>query len=290
MDHNLVVPSKPGPSLRAQWLGQRLRRSREARGLTLKQVADHLERDPSTVSRFESGEYPIRRADLMLLLDHYEIPDQQRQELVTLRNELWRTNWWDAYAGDIDQEFIDYPWLESRASRILSYDAIALPGLIHTREYAEATIRQGDRLDAGDQRLGRLVELRMSRQRVLDTEATTELVAILDESALRRPVGGGAVMRAQLRHLLDLVKRPNIELRVLPFAVGWHEGFHGAFKLFELPEPYPDVAYTESLAGRLYVEPPHVDRFKTAFGRLRVLAADAETSSEIIHSIAEEMN
>lgn len=291
-DHNPVVSSKSGPSLRAQWLGQSLRRLREERERTLRQVADYLERDPSTVSRFESAEYPIRRPDLMALLDYYDVHDpRQRQDLLALREDVWRKGWWEGYAGDVDQRFIDYPWLESRALRILSYDTFALPGLTHTRDYAEATIRQADKLAADDERLVRLVEMRMTRQRVLDDEDNpTRLTAILDESALRRPVGGREVMRAQLRHLLGLMERPTIELRILPFDVGWHEGFHGAFKLFELPEPYPDVAYVESLAGQLYVEPPNVERFRQAYETLRTASVEAEASARIIHAIAEEMN
>jgi hypothetical protein len=210
--------------------------------------------------------------------------------LLALRDELWRTNWWDSYSEDLGQDFADYPWLESRAIRILSYDAFVLPGLTHTWRYAEATIRQGDDLDTHDERLGRLVELRMARQQVLETEPSTHLTAILDESALRRPVGGNAVMHEQLRHLLDLMERPNIALRVLSMSVGWHEGFHGAFKLFELPEPFPDVAYVESLAGKLYVEPPQVERFKDAYRHLSTLANGVEESSEIIQRIAEEMS
>jgi len=286
------VPAKPGPSLRGQWLGQRLRRLREARGLTLRQVATYLERDPSTVSRFESGEYPIRRADLFALLEYFKVHDPERQGLLTLREELWRSNWWDAYGEDLEREFADYTWLESRALRILSYDALALPGLTHTPQYAAAVIRQADALDAHDERLHRLVDLRVARQQVLDLEKEPRIqfTAVLDESALVRPVGGPAVMRDQLLHLLDLMGRSNIELRVLPIAVGWHEGFHGAFKLFELPEPFPDVAYVESLAGKLYIEQPDVERFRSAYAHLTTLAASPEESSEIINAIAEEMH
>jgi transcriptional regulator with XRE-family HTH domain len=292
VDHNPVVPSKSGPSLRAQWLGQRLRRLREERDLTLRQVADQLERDPSTVSRFESAEYPIRRADLVALLDFFEVHDpHRRQDLLNLREDVWRKGWWEGYADDVEQGFIDYPWLESRAVRILSYDTFALPGLTHTRDYAEATIRQGDKLAPRHERLARLVEMRMTRQRVLeDSDSPTQLTAVLDESALRRPVGGRVVMKAQLRHLLALMDQPNIELRVLPFDVGWHEGFHGAFKLFELPEPYPQVAYVESLAGKLYIETPDVERFRLAHEALLALSADALTSAAIIQTISEEMS
>jgi Domain of unknown function (DUF5753) len=95
-------------------------------------------------------------------------------------------------------------------------------------------------------------------------------------------------MRAQLRHLLELTKRPNIELRVLPFGVGWHEGFHGAFKVFELPNPYPDVAYVESLAGKLYIESPEVERFRQAHETIFAIAADAPTSAAIIHAHADD--
>src|SRR5262245_6216725 len=101
-------------TLRAQWLGQELRELRAAKRLMLREAAAYLQRDPSTVSRFESGEYPIRRPDLMALMDLYGVADAARRDnLMKLSQEVWQKGWWDGYADDVTGSFVDYIWLES---------------------------------------------------------------------------------------------------------------------------------------------------------------------------------
>ena len=99
---------------------------------------------------------------------------------------------------------------------------------------------------------------------------------------------GAAAMRAQLEHLLDVGRRRHVALRVLPASVGAHAGLEGAFKVFEMPRPYPAVAYMENLGGKLYVEAPNTDRFVQAYDRLRRAALAAAESAAVIARIAEE--
>jgi transcriptional regulator with XRE-family HTH domain len=279
---------RQGPTLRAQWLGQQIRELRESAGITLRQAAEYLERDPSTVSRFESAEYPTRRADLMALLDFYGVSDQRRRDgLLTLREEVWRKGWWDGYADAVDRRFIDYVWLESRAQEIRSYDGILLPGLLQTRRYAEAAIRAADP-DATDEQVSRYAELRMTRQQVLDSDHSCQLHAVLDEALLRRTVGCAGTMRQQVEHLLTCAQRSNVEIRVLPFTVGAHASPAGAFKVFTMADPYPDVAYAETLAGAVYVETPGAERFTEAYDRIRGLTLSPYESVEMISAAAEE--
>lgn len=279
-----------GPTLRAQWLGQQLRERREAAKLTLKDAAEYLQRDPGTVSRFETGVYPIRRGDLLALLDFYRIDDQrERDELFRLSQEVWQTGWWDRYAKDIDRQFIEVPWLEARAERICSYNAMVVPGIMQTRHYAETLIRAVEGEAASDEQVARWVELRMTRQQVLDGDTPAKMTAIVEEWVLRRPIGGAAVMREQLQRLVELGSRPSIEVRVLPMALGPHAGHEGSFIVFEMPEPYPDVAYVVTLAGSLYVEPPGVARFGQAYDQLRAFSLGPEESAGLILAIAEEL-
>jgi transcriptional regulator with XRE-family HTH domain len=294
-----------GPTLRAQWLGQQLRERREAGGLTLKDAAEYLQRDSSTVSRFESGVYPIRRGDLLALLDFYRINEpRERETLFRLSEEVWRTGWWDGYAKDIDRQFIEVPWLEARAERICSYNAMVVPGIVQTRAYAETLIRAAEGAQASDEQIARWVELRMKRQQVLDggkpaeEESATEgprngnptkMIAAIEEWVLRRPIGGPVVMREQLTRLVEVGARPSVEVRVLPMSVGPHAGHAGSFIIFEMPEPYPDVAYMETLAGSLYVETPGSERFAEAYDRLTAVSLGPEDSARMILAIAEEL-
>ena len=289
-DHHERVGNKQGPTLRAQWLGQQLKELRERAGFTLRQTADFLERDPSTISRIESAEYPIRRADLMALLDFYPVSDRQsRDALLALREDIWRKGWWDGYADDVDQRLIDYVWLESRAQTIHAFDNTFLPGLLQTGDYAREVIASAD-FDARTDQIDRWVELRMARQSILDGQCPPCLTSIIDEGVLRRIVGGPETAQAQLRHLVERAGQPNIEIRVLPFQSGAHTSPIGTFKILVLPEPYPDVAYAETLTGAVYVEAPHVERLAQAYARLRNAALDPVASIERISALAKELH
>lgn len=283
------MDARRGPTLRAQWLGQQLRELRAAAKLTLDDAGAYLQRDPSTVSRFESGEYPIRRPDLMALLDLYRLSDARRREgLLKLGNEIWQTGWWEGYGDHIAGPFIDHAWLEERAHTIRWFETLVVPGLLQTRAYAEATITAGDFTATRDQ-IDRWVEFRLKRQAVLDEPKPPRLGAILDEAALRRPVGGRAVMRDQLRYLIECGQRPGTEIRVFPFAAGGHPSPHGAFVLFELPEPYPRVGYGQTVSGAMYVEPPDVAPFARVYDRLYEMTLGPEKSADLISAVAEDV-
>lgn len=278
-------------TLRAQWLGQRLRELREERGMTLETVAEHLNRDRSALGRYERAEWPIQRNDVYALLDLYGFHRaQERQQLLSLAEEVWRTDRWDEDYGDVvDASFIDFPWLESRAARISSYNPLLLPGLFQTRAYAEAVIRNAEEPDAPDDLVARWIDLRMQRQRVFEGRRDITVSTVVEEAALRRPVGGRVVMAAQLRHLAGLARRSTVEIRVLPTDLGLHAGMDGPFTVVTMPRPYPEVAYIENLGGRLYLEAPKSERFRRAYDRLRKVALDPHESVKLVATIAEEL-
>lgn len=276
-------------TLRAQWLGQQLRDLREANGILLKDTAEYLQRDPSTAGRFESGEYPIRRPDLMALLDLYGVADSHRREgLMKLSQEVWQKGWWDGYAGEVAGAFVDYVWLESRAREIRAFDNTLLPGLLHTSAYARAAITAAE-YDAKGEQIDRWVELRTTRQGILAGDNPPRLLSIIDESVLRRQVGGAACLATQLEELARHAARPNIEIRVLPFSAGAHASPGGAFRIFTMEEPFPEVGYAETPKGAIYVESPDTQRFVRTYDELRELALPPKESAVLISVIAEEL-
>ena len=280
-----------GPSLRAQLLGQELQVARKSARVRMQDAAEFLQVDTAKISRMESATYPPKRAEVLALLDFYVVSDvRKRRLMVQLTDDIWRKGWWDGYRRDVDREFVDYPWLEARADRIMSYEVLALSGLMQTRAYATAVIQRAEGVGADDVQLQRLVELRMTRQRILDEETPRIVEAVIDESALRRLVGGTSVMRDQLEHLVALTGRPNVVIRVMPMAEDWHFGYAGPFTLFGMAEPYPDVAYAENLAGGAFVEEAaDVDRFRRAYDQLQASAYTPERSREIISDIAKDL-
>ncbi|MGH2805456.1 MAG: helix-turn-helix domain-containing protein, partial [Thermoleophilaceae bacterium] len=264
---------------------------RESAGMTLKQAGDYLQRDGSMVSRFESAVHPIRRGDVLALLDLYGVSDERTREgLLRLSEDVWRKGWWDGYANSVDRQYIDMLWLDARAERLRTYGSMLVPGLLQTREYAETLIRNAAAADTPEEQIGRMIELRITRQQILRGEAPVDFAAVVDESVLHRVIGGPELMRGQLARLRDVVERPNVEVRVLPLDRGAHAGLDGSFWLYEMPDPYPGVAYVDTLGGAVYVEEDvAVDRFRQAYHQLSAMALDGKESAALIAAAAKEL-
>ncbi|MCF0091736.1 helix-turn-helix transcriptional regulator [Micromonospora sp. MH99] len=280
-------------TLRAQWLGQQMRELREKRGLTLKYVAQYLERDFSSLARYERAEWPFRRDLVVALLDLYGVYDErERERLIQLAQDAWRVDRWDnGFDKTIyDNSFIDFPWLESRADEVCTYAAHLIPGLLQTRDYAEAVIRNAEPSSASEVEIRRWVQLRMDRQLLLDGPSPMRLAVIIEETALRRPVMSRSVMAAQLVHLARAAAKPTVEIRVLPLTLGLHAGLDGTFWLFRMPSPYSDVAHAETLGGRLFLESGNASRYVRAYDRLREAALSATESAKLITALAEELS
>lgn len=283
------MSSRRRVTLRAEWLGRQLREMREATGVKMSEAGEYLRRDASAMSRFETGVYPIPRADVQALLDFYGVNDERRRNaLLNLSEETWRTDWWDGYADEVEGWFVDYVWLESRASAIQTFDVTTIYGLLQTPEYARAVIR-GEDPGAEQVQIDRWVELRLRRQAILERSEPPRLFMIVDEAVLWRKVGGAGVLAGQLRHLADRAARPNIEFRVLPFESGAHASPAGHFNIVTLTDPYPEVVFVESSAGALYLEPPKTERFVGKYDQLCSAALDAEQSVDRVTAIAEEL-
>lgn len=261
-----------GPTLRAQWLGNELREMREAAGLTLKEVGEYLRRNSSTVSRFESGILPARIAEVLAYLDICGIDDpRRRDDLKQMAQDVWQKGWWDGFTDNVAGSLIDWVWLESRATAISSYQNAVIPGLLQTRAYAEAMIGAAD-VEATPEQVNRFVELRMARQDRLELEDSIRVSVVLDEGVLYRRVGGSEVMREQFAHLRQMAQRKNIEVLVIPAAVGAHASPDGAFDLFAMARPYPMAACISTPAGTLVVEGDKAERLRHAYDRLREVA------------------
>ncbi|GAA4240779.1 helix-turn-helix transcriptional regulator [Actinomadura meridiana] len=283
----MAATPRPG-TLRSQWLGQQLRELRDSKGILLKEAAEYLQRDTATLSRYETGFYPIRRPDLFALLDLYGISDASlRDKLLNLSKDVWQKGWWDGYADDVAGHLIDYIWLESRATHIRSYAAMVVPGLLQTPDYAREVIRINEPGATSDQ-IDRWLELRLTRQQILAGDTPTRLSAVLDEAVLHRQIGDPRIMETQLRHLADRSTAASVDVRILPFRAGTPASTNGNFSIFELPDPFPEVAYTETLAGALYIESPENENFTRAYAGHKRQAIEPSDSINMILSAAEE--
>ncbi|GAA3749970.1 helix-turn-helix domain-containing protein [Salinactinospora qingdaonensis] len=275
-------------TLRGRWLGQRLRELRDESGMKVEEVGDYLQRSSGTVSRFESGIYPIRRSEVVALLDLYGVNEAKRRaDLLKIADDVWQTGWWEGYTGEVADWFIDFVWLEEQATEQRLFENTVVPGIVQTEAYARAVILAADP-DATRDQVDRWIELRMTRQNLFQKETPPRVRIVLDEAVLRRRVGGTRVLSGQLRHLLDLVGRSIIELRVLPFSLGAHASPTGRFSLFTMAEPYPEVAYAESPKGGIYIESPDTERIIEKYDRLWDESLNTEESVEFVSTLIEE--
>lgn len=273
----------PGPSLRSQWLGERMREIRKRLRISQQEAADHIQRNNAMLGRYETGQIPFRRNDVVDLLDFYGVSNEvERQGLLQLCDDIWRKDWWDPHRDDFGQDFINVPWIESRVEHICVYQHIIVHGLLQTREYAETLIRN----DSGDRtpelQITRWTDLRLERQQVLHKENPVRMTVVLEELVLQRTVGSPEIQREQLERLLELNRLENIEIHVMPTSHGPHAAHHGSFNLYEMPDPYPDVAYTETVGGSLYIEDPTVTRIREVWKDLVEGALGSQESVALI--------
>jgi transcriptional regulator with XRE-family HTH domain len=270
-------------------LGAELRRLREQAQRTVAEVAKSLGWSESKLSRIETANSSIRNADLQLLLGAYEVPEQKMARLTAFANMARQRAWWEGYGDALLDPYKTLLGFESEAKSIFAYDALILHGLLQTNEYASAIIRAvsvGERPDVIEQR----VAVRMARQAVLTREPPVELCVVIDEAALRRPVGGVHVMRRQLRRLLEVSEQPAITLQVLPFSVGAHRGVDGSFTILEFPAGLDDpLAYSEGMTGGVFrSKSDDLRRYWSSLEALRAAALSPEKSTEFIAGVVEE--
>lgn len=278
------------PTARRRRLGLELRRLREAAGLKLDQVAAEIDLTTSTLSRIETGKAPCRTTYLTAMLGMYGVADpQQIQFLKDIAREGQRKDWWADYDDVLPTGFGIYVGLESVAASVRSYEAQVVHGLLQTRDYARAVFRACDR-KASAEHIDRDAELRMRRQEVLTRpDHPLELWAILDEAALRRPVGSSQIMRAQLGKLLEATELPHLTVQILPFSQGAHAGLNGPFHLLDFPGGDPPTAYVDTPAGNIFRDKPHqVRRWTEAFDQLRADAISPDGSRDLIATLSTE--
>lgn len=278
------MSKNPSISLRSQWLGARLRKARAEAGLTLQEVADQLQVADTTLGRFEKGTVRIRRPYVKEMVDFYGISNRHdRDALMQLNEDAWRKDWWEGDTSDLETAFLDYTWLESRVNVIRQFEAMLIPGLLQTRDYATAVMERGPSKEATPDRLERMVDLRLTRQHIVHGDKSVQLSVIVDESVTRRPIGGPDVLREQLQQLLTLMRAKHVELRCITVDSGWHPGVAGSFTIFDMPDPYPNVAYTENLVGRTFLEDQRkVTHFRQAYDELCQQALSQQESDKFI--------
>ncbi|MEU2342430.1 helix-turn-helix transcriptional regulator [Streptomyces sp. NPDC013082] len=281
------MPTNVNPTVRRRRLGQELRRLREIKGMTAEEVADRLLVSQSKISRLENGRRSISQRDVRDLCGVYEVADHRVVDsLMQMAKDSRQQGWWHAF-GDIPYSV--YIGLETDAESLRVYEPQIVPGLLQTRSYAEALIT-GALPEAPPSDIEKRVNVRARRQdRVNAPEHPLRLWAVIDESALRRLVGGKQVMLAQLEHLVEQSKLPHVTVQVLPFEMGAHPGINGQYAILEFPDAADSsVVYIEGVTSDLYLEKANdVQRYSVMYEHLRAQALNVDQTREFIGDIAQ---
>ena len=281
---NVRADGAAAPTVLRILLGTQLRRLRESRDITAQEAARAIRGSESKISRIELGRNAVREVDIADLLDLYGITDSaEREQLLTLASQANQPGWWHRYQDVLPPWFHSYLGLEESAETIRSLDTQFVPGLLQTEDYAAAVIRLGQ---YSREETDRLVFLRKERQRRF-ASGGLRLWAIIDEVALRRPIGCPNMMRRQLEHLIDICERPGLTIQISPFLTGASYAAPGSFSVLQFAtDDLPDIVYVEQLTSAMYLDKPaDVDRYIAAMDRISAAGCTPDQTIDLIRSM-----
>lgn len=268
------------PTVRQRHLAARLRTLRIECGLTIEEAAERLMCSPAKISRLETASRPPNPRDVRDLCGLYGVGETEENQLVEMAREARKPNWWNKYE-DLSMPYIG---LEQDATSITSYTMYYAPALLQVEDYTRAIILAiAPKIDR--KILQNRIEARMLRQQILDRDDPPKYRVLMDESVLRRPVGGRAVMRAQIDKILDMVNKGKVTIQVVPFEIGAHAAQDSNFILLDFDDQ-SSVAFVEGLVAHQYLDKKEdIERYREATEYLRDSAlSPRESIQRIIES------
>ncbi|MGV9244094.1 helix-turn-helix domain-containing protein [Streptomyces sp. NPDC003710] len=282
---------RSAPTVGQVVLGRRLLDLRERAGLKREEAARILRVAPATVRRMETAEVALKIPYLQLLLKAYGVSDEEAESFVQLAEEANKPGWWQRFHDILPGWFSMYVSLEGAASLIRQYEPHFVPGIMQTEDYARGVLRSGAVGQTSPEDIERHVALRMQRQALLTRANAPRIWVVMEETALRRPVAGPEVMRAQVDRLLEVTQLPHVTLQVLEFSSGPHPGTYGPFVLFRFAMPeLPDMVYSEYLTGAVYLDArTEVANHLEVMDRMAAQAATAQRTKEILENLRKEL-
>lgn len=274
---------KGSPTLRRRELAGRLRELRKQAGLTVDDVAAELLCSSAKISRIETGTRSPSLRDVRDLCNLYGINDAERSRLMALAREAKQQGWWNKFDDLAIESLIG---LEVDARRISSYESSVIPWSFQTEEYARAVIK-GFHPRIEDRILNDRVTARMTRQELLRSSDPPQLWSLIDETALRRVVGGNRVMQGQMSKIIEVAASAKITMQIVPFEAGAHPGLDNTFTLLEFDSTIlPPVVYVESLAGTFYLERDvEIHRYQEVLDYLKASAFSPANSIEYVEEM-----
>lgn len=277
-----------GATVAKRRLSRRLAELRVKNGYTANQVCDKLNWGRGKVGRFEANVWKRpEMSDIRDLIRIYGVSETEAQELEELAARARERAWWREFPDVFSDD--EYPGFEADAARICVYMPLILPGLLQTQAYIDTHMGVGTK--SADWRK-RALEARMRRQAIMDRPggAAPELVAVLTEASLMYRWGTRADRRAQAAHLVEMGRRPDVELHILRFIDGPHPGMSSLISIFDFPGDEPSMVYLENDA---YIQEVNttagVDAHVAIFNSILGAALEAPATTAYLKKLAESL-
>jgi transcriptional regulator with XRE-family HTH domain len=283
---------EPAPTLLKMLVGVQLAGLREDAGYSQEQAARELGFSPAKLSRIESGKgrRPPAEKDVRALLELYGTEEYEASVLLKLLQRAGEPGWWQRYDKRLMPEWFErLVGLQEAAATIRAFEIQYVPGLLQTPEYTRAVVERG-LPTATAHEVRRRVELRTRRAQLLLRPDAPQLWAVIDESVLLRVLGSRAVMREQLAHLIDMARRPNVTVQIVPLDVT-------NASAPAIPITYlrfggldlPDVVYLEHIRSANFLEDrDETEEYRIALDRLADEALTPSQSLELLRTTMEE--
>jgi transcriptional regulator with XRE-family HTH domain len=276
-----------GATVAKRRLSRRLLQLRVQSGYTANHVCDMLNWGRGKVGRFEANQWKRpEMSDIRDLLRIYNVDEGEREQLEELAIQARARPWWRDYSDIFENEF---PGFENDASRIRVFMPLVLPGLLQSQDYAEAFIRTGPRPPSWRRKA---LDTRLRRQEILSRPGDTAptLTAVITEASLRYQWGSRSERRDQIEHLIDMSRRPNIDLRIQRFADGPPPGLSSAINPFDFAEGEPSIAFTETDFAVVEVnEPDQVGRYIQSFEKAVDGALEPSDTAIYLRQLADQL-
>jgi transcriptional regulator with XRE-family HTH domain len=276
-----------GATIAKRRLSRRLAELRVASGYTANHVCDILNWGRGKVGRFEANQWKRpEMSDIRDLLRIYDADTTTADELEDLAIRARARPWWREYPEIFGNEF---PGFENDASHIRVFMPLILPGLLQTAAYVEAGLRTGPRSPAWRQKA---LETRLRRQEILSRTGPVAptVVAVITEASLLFRWGTRADQYEQIAHLVELGRRPNVELRVQRFADGPYPGMHSMINIFGYPNGEPSLVFMETdYAIEEVSSAESVSAYEEAFSRARDGALEPTDTAAFLRQLADQL-
>lgn len=279
-----MVANSPTP--RALRLGTALREARDAVGMGQRELAELVGIHYTVLSKIENGHRVPTTEQTATMLAHLKVNGERAEAIIELARGTSNPLWLAVTLPEQQHQLEALLDFERNAKTITEVSPLLVPGLLQTTGYIRAIMSTAVTTKEVETRTA----VRIGRREAITRDDNpVEFVALIGEGALRQVIGDTRIMIEQLRHLLKMARRPNIDLRVVPFTSGWHPALEGAFTVIEPEDGEPMIHLENRRSGLFLHVAQDVEIYREAADRERQVAMSPEDSSKFITELINQM-